>query len=439
MENRDRNCLDERSFIKNHNELSNVPEECRKTREFVLDALEKAMASVHPDTTIPENVSLSGNFLDIGGREFSLKGRLAVIGMGKAAYHMALALDRILGERVDYGIVNSIKEERIGNIEVRRAAHPFPDAQTVRSTEKAVELAKSLGKDDLAIVLISGGGSSMFCLPHPDVGLEEITGMTKEMMEKGADIWELNTVRRSLSMVKGGGLAAYLRPAGIISLIISDVVDNHLPSIASGPTVAVEDEGEKAEEILRKYGLWDNVSEGVRKAIRERKERGNADLNLIIADNRRTVNHASVVLTSHGMDHHIFHGIRGDVREIAESIAGMRMSAVMGGETTTEVRGNGTGGRNQELVLRTLSLGFEGTIASLGTDGIDGNSPYAGAIADEYTLKIAEEKGLDTEEFLNNSDSASFFEKTGGAIRTGYTGTNVADLVVVVKRDMARM
>ena len=126
--------------------------------------------------------------------------------------------------------------------------------------------------------------------------------------------------------------------------------------------------------------------------------------------------------------------MRGDVRDVAKDIAGMRMSAVMGGETTAEVHGNGRGGRNQELVLRALLSGFKGTIAAIGTDGIDGNSPYAGAMADEETLRKAIELGIDPNEYLENSDSSGFFERLGGAIRTGYTGTNVADLVITLRQ-----
>ncbi len=398
----------------------------------VSDALNSAISSVHPDTVIPENVVLNGEKIEIAGEK--IDGSLFVFGMGKASYHMARALYSILGDKVKDGIVNSIQDARLGNIEVKKASHPYPDERTLRATEEAVELARSLNEGDTTIVLISGGGSSMFCLPHPSVSIEEIREISEALMNNGADIWELNTVRRSLSLVKGGGFTRYLRPAKVISLIISDVADNHLPSIASGPTVAVHGEEERAEDILREYGLWDSLSEGVRKAIREKKERESADENLIIADNARAVNHASAVLSANGVSHHLFHGIKGNVEDAARDIAGFRMSAVMGGETTAEVRGNGRGGRNQELVLRALLNGFKGKMASIGTDGIDGNSPYAGAIADEGTLKRALALGIDPNEYLERSDSSSFFEKVGGAIRTGYTGTNVADVVVAVKR-----
>ena len=396
----------------------------------VFEALDAAIESVHPDTVIPDNVRRDNGPV-IGDEKVS--GRIFVFGMGKASYHMALALDRIIGERVEAGLVNSIKEEQVGNISVRKASHPFPDEATLKATEGAVELAKSLKEGDTAVVLISGGGSSMFCMPVPGVSIDDMREISGELMRKGADIWELNTVRRSLSLVKGGGFAHYLRPARVISLIISDVVDNHLPSIASGPTVAVHGEEDMTGEILRRYGLWDSLSTGVKKAISGRKERESADKNLIIADNAMAVRHASAVMTAHGISHQVFHGMKGDVRQVAREISEMRMSAVMGGETTAEVHGSGRGGRNQELVLRALLSGFRGTIAAIGTDGMDGNSPYAGAMGDENTLKKAVEMGIDPNEFLERSDSSSFFEKVGGAIRTGYTGTNVADVVVAIR------
>ncbi len=399
----------------------------------ILDALETAIEAVHPDTVIPENVKIREGKVFLKGEQQPLHGNVYLFGMGKASYHMAKSIHTIMGDRIRGGIINSIEEGRLGNMELKKASHPFPDENTLKATEEAVAMAKSLKEGDTAIVLISGGGSSMFCMPAAGVSIEEIRVISEALMRKGADIWELNTVRRSLSMVKGGGFAHYLRPARIISLIISDVVDNHLPSIASGPTVAVHGEEGKAEEILRKYGLWDDISEGVKKAIGVRKKRESADRNLIIADNRRAVNHASAVLTAHGVSHHVFHGMKGDVRSVATEIAAMRTSAVMGGETTAEVAGNGRGGRNQELVLRALLSGFKGTMAAIGTDGIDGNSPYAGAIADENTLGKAVEMGINPNDFLERSDSSSFFEKVGGTIKTGYTGTNVADVVVVVK------
>ncbi len=418
--------------IKNRDELLSVPEPYREKRKIIINAMESAIASVHPDTVIPENVEYHGNILRIGGNDFKLEGRLAVFGMGKASYNMALALHRVLEDRIDMGIINSIKEERVGNIRVMRASHPFPDEMTVENTRKAVEMAETLKKNDMAIVLISGGGSSMFCLPPEGVSIDEIRETSEEMMKRGADIWELNTVRRSISMVKGGRFTKYLRPAKVISLIISDVVDNHLPSIASGPTVSTGFEGMEAERILKRYGLWENVSEGVKKAIMKGKEGESADLNLIIADNRRAVNHASGVLTSHGIDHRIRYGTKGDVDEIAKGIAKERMPLLMGGESTAKVVGNGKGGRNQELVLRAMMRGFEGTVASIGTDGVDGDSRYAGAIADGYTYEMMANMGINPEDFLKNSDSSSFFERVGGAIYTGYTGTNVADVIIAI-------
>ena len=419
-------------FIKNREELLDVPENYRKSREIIIEALESTIESVHPDTVIPENVEYHGNILRIGGNDFKLEGRLAVFGMGKASYNMALALHRVLGDRIDMGIVNSIKDESVGNIQVMKASHPFPDEITVENTRKAVNMAETLGKNDVALVLISGGGSSMFCMPHPAVSIEDMREISEALMKSGADIWELNTVRRSISIVKGGGFTRYLRPAKVISLIISDVVDNHLPSIASGPTVSTGFEGVEAERILKKYGLWEGLSEMVKKAIMEGRGGESADMNLIIADNRRAVNHASVVLTSHGIGHRIKYGVNGYVDDMAKDIKKERMPVLMGGESTAKVVGNGKGGRNQELALRAIMKGFKGTAASIGTDGIDGNSRYAGAIADEHIYDMMANIGINPEDFLKNSDSSSFFERVGGAIYTGYTGTNVADVIIAI-------
>ncbi len=417
-------------MIENRDELLNVPYRFRKRREIAIKALESAIISVHPDTVIPEHVKKIGDEIEISGIPVKKRGKIAVFGMGKASYHMGIALHRILGDVIDEGVIVSIKEGKVGNIVFKRGSHPFPDEETLKNTEKILDMAKSLREGDLAIVLISGGGSSMFCMPKYGVSLEEIREITESLMKKGADIWELNVVRRSLSMVKGGKFTRYLRPAKVISLIISDVVDNHLPSIASGPTVAVKNEERKAEEILRRYGIWDQVSEGVKRALKEEIRGESADMNLIIADNRMAVSHASMVLALNGIEHQIYHSVIGSVEEISKAMVNQNLSAIMGGESTAKVRGNGRGGRNQELVLRAMKTGSKGLVASVGTDGIDGNSPYAGAIADEYTAEISNKKGLDMEEFLKNSDSSSFFERVGGAIKTGFTGTNVADIIL---------
>ena len=418
-------------MIENRSALLDVPKRCAKQREILLDAAEYAIKSVHPSKVIPENLKIEGDALLVRGTEFPIKGRLALFGIGKAGYHMSKAVNDILGDRIDFGLVNSIKDGEIGKIELMKASHPFPDESTVKNTEKMVRCAENLREEDTALVLISGGGSSMFCLPEDGVSIRDMREISGRIMSEGGNIWELNTVRRSLSRVKGGGFAAVLRPARIISLIISDVVDNHLPSIASGPTVKVDSEASEAERILRKYGIWERLSGDVKNAVRREKMRDEADMNLIIADNDTAVHAASISLASEGIDHQLYRRFAGNVEELADVAANARMPVIIGGEASSVVRGEGKGGRAQETVLRAILKGFKGSVLSIGTDGMDGNSGYAGAIADACLLERMRERGFEPLDFLKNSDSSRFFEKSGAAIKTGYTGTNVADITLL--------
>ena len=351
-------------------------------------------------------------------------------------------------------------EGRVGPVEVLRGDHPIPSSNTLRSSRRLLEyLETQVGPDDVVLVLISGGGSALFEVPEDGIGLGEIALVTRELMRAGADIVELNTVRKHLSAVKGGKLLRRIPAKRVFSLIISDVVGDRLDTIASGPTAPDETTFRDAEEVLRRRGLWERVPESVRRWI-EKGVRGEAPetvkpgdpvlrkvRNVIVASNAISLEAMAKFLEAKGYHAVILTPyIEGEAREvgkvlgaIARSVAekgylATRPAALLaGGETTVTVRGSGVGGRNQELCL-SIAMAIRGyrniVFACMGSDGVDGISPAAGAIVDGATYDEALSRGLDPKAYLDNNDSYTFFTRLGLAIMTGYTGTNVNDFVV---------
>jgi len=268
------------------------------------------------------------------------------------------------------------------------------------------------------------------------------------LMKAGADINELNAVRKHLSKVKGGRLAKQLYPATVINLIISDVVGDPLDVISSGPTVPDRTTFSDAKQVLVKYNLWDDCSacriieKGVKGQVEETPKEGDPVFekvhSFIIGSNETALLAANTYLTSLGMKPEILRNVKGDAREVGRMFAGLLKKGrtfIAGGETTVKVTGKGMGGRNQEIAL-SCALGIDGTesvlFASFGTDGIDGNSPADGAVVDGSTIKKAKELGLDPIEFQKNNDSYNFFKKIGACILTGPTRTNVNDVTIGV-------
>jgi len=320
-----------------------------------------------------------------------------------------------------------------------------------------VEQAK---EDDLVICLISGGGSSLMPLPHEGISLKDKQELTNALLKSGAEITEINAVRKHLSAFKGGWLAKKAYPATILNLVLSDVIGDPLDSIASGPTVPDTSTFSDARKILEKYDLWLKVPVSIRKIISEGargllEETPKAnDLvfekvhNLVIGNNRTAILAAIDFLGSKGLNTLILADmLAGEAKEVGKALAKVAsegfvctdtsrsLGIVAGGETTVTVRGKGLGGRNQELSLSAalnLKEYKECVIASFSTDGVDGPTDAAGAIIDGSTLKRARQLGLDPKKYIANNDSYSFFSKLGDLICTGATGTNVNDLSVII-------
>ncbi|HXV22172.1 MAG TPA: glycerate kinase [Desulfuromonadales bacterium] len=390
--------------------------------------------------------------------------RLVTVGFGKAAPVMAGALAESLGDLVDTGLVITKYGHALtsvpGRIKVFEAGHPVPDRNGLRATEELIRLVRAADERTLIVTLISGGGSALLVSPQDGISLVDKQRTTSLLLNAGADISELNTVRKHLSRAKGGRLAEAAFPATVVSLILSDVVGDRLDVIASGPTAADPTTFGEALGILERHRLSEAVPPPVLELLRrggrgdipETPKAGSPFLdrveNIIVGSNRQALEAAARSARELGFTVEILSAeLTGEAREVGRQLARQTRAAasskagnaghclLAGGETTVTVRGQGKGGRNMELAL-AFAIEIEGqpgiTLLSAGTDGTDGPTDAAGAIVDGETVARAREQGLDPRESLDNNDSYTFFERCGGLLVTGATGTNVMDLQIVL-------
>jgi glycerate 2-kinase len=438
----------------------------RNCRALTLQCLEQAVNAVEPKQLIKTKMKMENNILKFEGHTFDLRKfkHVYVVGGGKAGGKMAQAIEEILGKHVTAGVVNIPygTSQKTDVIQLHEANHPVPDEAGVAGTFRILAIAEQAKKDDLVICLISGGGSSLMPLPHEGILLKDKQALTNALLKSGAAITEINTVRKHLSAFKGGWLAKKAYPATLLNLVLSDVMGDPLDSIASGPTVPDTSTFEDAKRILGKYDLWLHAPSSIRKIILKGSkglilETPKADdlafqkvYNVIIGNSRTASQAAIDCLRVEGLNTLLLSDIlEGEAREAGEALAKFaseifvrnlstvkHIGIVAGGETTVTVTGKGFGGRNQELALSAalnLKDCEECVIASFNTDGVDGPTDAAGAIVDGYTLRRAKQLGLDPQKFLENNDSYNFFLKLGDLIYTKMTGTNVNDLVVIVR------
>jgi hydroxypyruvate reductase len=407
------------------------------------------------------HLRLEGQTLVAGRQRYPMETieNVFVLGAGKASAVMAAAVERLLGKHVTGGLIN-VKYGHtapVKRIELNECGHPVPDAAGVAGARRIMDIARRAGENDLVICLISGGASALLPAPAPPITLEEKQQVTRLLLACGATIHEINAVRKHISEVKGGQLARLAYPARVLSLLLSDVIGDPLDVIGSGPTAPDASTFADALAVLDKYGLRERVPA----PVRERLERGAAGeipetpkaddpvfqrtQNLIVGNNRTAVDAAAKIARVFGFRPLVLSTmIEGETREVArvhaaivrEILASGRparppVCLISGGETTVTLRGNGLGGRNQEFVL-AAAIELAGlpdvVVLSGGTDGTDGPTDAAGAIADGATLARAERIGLDARRMLAENDSYHFFEPLGDLIKTGPTNTNVMDL-----------
>lgn len=442
-------------------------EDDRRSRNIALTIIESALASADPKSLVKTNIQLNGYSLNIGSKTIDLKkyDRIFVIGAGKASGAMAEAIEEILGDKIIDGSLNVPRDSshvfETKSIRIYEAGHPIPDKRGLKGAENIMMIIDDAKEHDLILSLISGGGSALLPLPAGDIMLKEIQEVTDSLLRCGANIEEINMVRKHMSSIKGGLLAKHAYPATLISLLISDVVGDPLPSIASGPTVPDPSTFSDAFHVLRRYGIWNEISDSIRTHMSKGLEGKIPEspkpsdpyfrkvYNMIIGSNRIALNAASVKARQLGLTPIILTSfIEGEARHVGTVMASIaRESTVQtgslqrpnvfltGGETTVTVTGGGKGGRNQEVAL-SASLRIKGlkgvTIVSVGTDGIDGPTEAAGAIVDGSTVKRANEIGMNPIEYLDDNNSYHFFDKLGDLIMTGPTGTNVNDIIMIV-------
>jgi hydroxypyruvate reductase len=382
-----------------------------------------------------------------------------VVGGGKAVVPMAAAVEQLLKSRLDAGLVVTRYGHggTLNKIEVVEAGHPIPDRAGLAAGQRVLDILRKAGDRDLVIALISGGGSALLPVPVDGVTLTDKQVVTALLLRAGGTIQEINTVRKHLSQLKGGNMVTAAAPATVLSLVLSDVVGNDLASIASGPTVPDPTTFQDAAAILHHYELWDKIPQAVKDHLVQGSRSGSGDTpkpshpafakvtNVIVGDVRVALNAAAaqvkrlgyhpLVLTSSlvGETREVAKVFGAMVRELAESDRPIKRPAALiaGGETTVTVRGQGTGGRCQEFTL-AMALEIAGmkkvTAFAFGTDGTDGSTDVAGAMADGHTLDKARELGLQPQRFLDQNDSYTFFHTLAQTIQTGPTRTNVTDI-----------
>jgi len=434
-------------------------------REHAQEIFLAGVKAVDPADAIRHYVRRDGAVLSVGASRYDLDRyrNIYVIGGGKAGALMASAVENILGDRLTQGTIN-VKYDHLAPTEtvtIHEASHPVPDEAGVIGTRRIIELAESATEHDLILCLISGGGSALLPAPAEGITLGEKQDVTKVLLRCGATINEINTIRKHISAVKGGQLARAAFPATLITLILSDVVGDPLDVIASGPTVPDSHTFQDCLALLEKYEIRDDIpasvleriEKGVRGEIADTPKRGESifekTCNLIVASNEFAARAA--VQKANDLGYHtmlLSTFVEGETKEVAKVHAAIvkeiRQSGnpiaapaciISGGETTVTIHGDGLGGRNQEFVLAAVPeiAGFNDVVVlSAGTDGTDGPTDAAGAIADGQTMGRAKELYLEPIVYLKNNDSYHFFDALQDLVKTGPTNTNVMDLRILL-------
>lgn len=453
--------------------LLQVSEPALTRRKQALEILGAALAAVEPQQAIRQAVRFdpATNRLTVAGQTFELDpaGKVVVVGAGKAGTPMAQAVAELLGDRLTGGVVTvkygygPAEQNSAGKIEFREAGHPVLDEAGIKATAEITSWLAGLTERDTVLALISGGGSALLEEPVEGVSLPDMQALATAMLRGGATINQLNTVRKHLSRVKGGQLARLAAPARLIGLLLSDVVGSPLDVIASGPTVPDTSTFQDAWEVLDRLGL--TAPGGMPEPIRAYLQKGLAGAapetpkpgdplfervsTVIVGDNRVAANAGLAKAQQLGFNTMLLSTfVEGEAREVAKVLAGIAREILTtnnpiarpacllaGGETTVTVRGDGLGGRNQEMAL-AAALAIDGLenvmIVPLATDGSDGPTDAVGGLAEGDTIRQARARNLDPHDFLQRNDAYHFFEQAGGLLKTGPTNTNVNDLTLLL-------
>lgn len=436
----------------------------RQVNKLLLSSIDQTLQAANPQRVLGKAIKKKGNQLHVGNTFYDLSRfrRIVCVGAGKASGHMAVALERAFNQYLEGGLI-IVKDGYITQtkkIKMIEAGHPVPDRRGVKATQKLLSLAQSLTKQDLLIVLLSGGASSLLCAPAEGLTLSDKKRTTQLLLKSGATIQEINIVRKHVSAIKGGQLAQST-PATILTLVISDVFGDDLSTIGSGPTYPDPFTFQDAWEILKNRKLLSAVPLAVRRHLNKgcqgkipetlKARRGNSPRrhHEILTNNDTVLSEAAEALIRmkcHTTTLPFF--VQGEAKDVGKMLGKLARDIsqggkpfsppaclVAGGEPTVTVHGKGRGGRAQETVLAAAQeiAGLRNVyVAGFGTDGTDGPTDVAGAVVDGRTLLRAQKIGLCPEKMLKRNDSYNFFKKAGGHIITGPTGTNVNDIYLVL-------
>ena len=411
---------------------------------------------MRPERLIAANCRLEGELLYICDHVYDLKAyrRIFLFGSGKAAWPMARALEALLGERIDSGVAAvPVDLGPLEHVEVFEGAHPIPDEKSLHAGQKLQEAMARCGEGDLYLYLLSGGSSALIEAPVAPITLDDLRKTTRLMLENGLPIGSVNSVRKHISTIKGGRLGASCAAEGAV-LVVSDVIGNDLEAIGSAPLYCDRTTFADAKRVLDEAGIFETLPPSVSgvieagcggKIAESPKKPSKRIRHFLVGSNETALGAAAGKASALGYDVTIVpEPLEGDADRLGPILAaearrfsgdGRPRCILYGGETTVEVKGGGRGGRNQQLclsALATLEPDDAVTMLCAGTDGIDGNSDAAGAVIDPQSIESYRVKGLSPEAFLRNNDATGFFERCGGLVVTGPSGTNVMDVTILI-------
>ncbi len=432
----------------------------KRQKKHLLNIFNQALSDTHPYNIVKGFVAVSDGDILAGEQHFPIGERqnVWVLGSGKASAQMALALEDQLGDLIAGGVIACSKGSRTAaqRIEQCEASHPFPDVDSVEAARKMMALAKEISPGDIVFYVMSGGSSALLCLPPDELSLESIQKANKVLLNSGANIHEMNIVRKHLSAIKGGRLASVLKDVHLVNLLISDVPGDALEDIGSGPTVPDNTTFSQAMDVLETYHLTSKMPEEVVHYLRKGadgmiadtyKQKNDHHHHIILGNAQSTAKQASRAAEKQGYSVYLASdAYSGQTHEISADFCDKALNVlqkdepvekpaclIFYGESYLEVKGSGKGGRNQEMALHA-SMKLDGrhhvSMLSAGTDGRDGPTDAAGAVCSGNTLKEAENAGINPEEYLSNNDSYHFFKELNSLVITGDTHNNVMDLQI---------